>query len=453
MIKKQVMVITPGIPPYAGSGVYRNIRFIRHLNQLGWGVFVLSIRENCIRKNLPRDAALLQKIPDAVQIERTHATRILEALLRFRDGAKENSQPQEKKQTAATQKTNPEKTTFFQKLKDFISTLLRFPDAEIGWVPWAILRALKTYKQQKIEVFYTSGPPHSCHLVGWALQKLTGLPWVADFRDPWTRQAWIDEATKQTWHHRWKMALERRVVASANRVILNTNEMRDDFADFYPNLPSEKFTAIYNGFDPEDVLPLPPKPENEKIFIITHAGSLYKKRTPLGLLKALSALIDEKKIAQEQIRIRLIGRCEIDGVQEEIDRLGLTACVERIAWVTHEESLQAIAASDLLLLIQPGTRLQIPGKIFEYIMLKKNILALTDDGATSSIVKNYELGAVAQPMDIVSIKKILFQFYEKRFATEPLSEGYLQALKHFNAQALTIQLEDVFKTILQEADQ
>ncbi|MEC4678635.1 MAG: glycosyltransferase, partial [Nitrospirota bacterium] len=377
----------------------------------------------------------------------------LEALLRFRDKAKKNSQPKEKKQTAATQKTNPKKTTLFQNLKDFISTLLRFPDAEIGWVPWAILRALKTYKQQKIKVFYTSGPPHSCHLVGWALQKLTGLPWVADFRDPWTRQGWIHEATKKTWHHRWKMALERRVVASANRVILNTNEMRDDFADFYPNLPSEKFTAIYNGFDPEDVLPLPPKPENEKIFIITHAGSLYKKRTPLGLLKALSALIDEKKIVQEEIRIRLIGRCEIDEVQEEIDRLGLTSCVERIAWVTHEESLQAIAASDLLLLIQPGTRLQIPGKIFEYIMLKKNILALTDDGATSSIVKNYELGAVAQPMDIPEIKQALLQCYKNRSHSNILSSGYQRALETFNAQALTKQLEETFQEVILEHDQ
>mgnify|MGYP000087220524 CR=1 FL=1 len=447
MNKKRVMIITPGIPPYAGSGVYRTLRFIRHLDQLGWGVSVLSIRENCIRGNLPRDAALLQRIPEKVKIERTHATRLLEALLRLRDGSgKETGQQQEKQNIHTKNTTNqPKQTSAFQDLKDFISTLLR-------WVPWAILRGRKIVKQEKTEILYTSGPPHSCHLIGLALQTLTGLPWVADFRDPWTRQAWIDEETKQTWHHRWKMKLEHRVITSAHRIILNTDEMRDDFSAFYSDIPSKKFTAIYNGFDPEDTLKPPNKVENQKVFTITHAGSLYKKRTPMGFLKALSELIDEKKIASDKIRVRLIGRCEIDGVQAEIDRLGLKSCVELIAWVTHEESLQAIAASDLLLLIQPGTGLQIPGKIFEYIMLKKNVLALTDDGATSNVVKNYELGAVAQPMDITSIKDILFRFYEQRFISKPLSEGYQRALEDFNAQALTKQLEAVFKVILQEAD-
>ena len=142
-MKKQVMMITPSIPPYAGSGVYRNLRFIRHLDQSGWGVSVLSIRENCIRKNLPRDDALLQQIPEGVQIERAHATRILEALLRFRDGTKEKTPPQKNKQSTTTQKEKPKKPSLFQNLKDFISTLLRFPDAEIGWVPWAILCGLK----------------------------------------------------------------------------------------------------------------------------------------------------------------------------------------------------------------------------------------------------------------------------------------------------------------------
>ncbi len=452
MNKKQVMMITPSIPPYSGSGVYRNIRFIRHLDQLGWGVSVLSIREDCIRENLPRDSALLKEIPDTVHLERAHATRMLETLLHFRNSSRE-AHKRQSKQTKKYNKEvfNAQKQTFlFQGFKDFMSTLLRFPDAEIGWVPWAILRGLKTCKQKNIEILYTSGPPHSCHLVGWALQKFFGLPWVADFRDPWTRQGWIDEATKKTWHHRWKMKLEHRVIASANRVILNTNEMRDEFSAFYSGIPSDKFIAIYNGFNPEDVLESSKVSKNEKGFSVTHVGSFYKKRTPLEFLRALSALIDEKKIAPDQINIRLIGRCDIDSVQEEIDALGLTSCVELIPWVTHEESLRAIASSDLLLLIQPGTSLQIPGKIFEYIMLKKNILALADDGATSYFVRKYDLGCVAEPMDIPSIKNALMQFYNKRFDHTILPSGYIRALEVFNAHSLTKQLEKTFEEVILE---
>jgi glycosyltransferase involved in cell wall biosynthesis len=451
--KKQVMLITPCIPPYAGSGVYRNIRFIHNLDRLGWGVSVLSIRENCIRENLSRDSALLQKIPDTVHLERTHATRLLEAFLRFRNGPSEthNRQSKETQKYIKKIKNSQKQVSLPQDFKDFISTLLRFPDAEIGWVPWAILRGLKTCKKKKIEVLFTSGPPHSCHLVGWALQNLTGLPWVADFRDPWTRQGWIDEATKKTWHHRWKMYLEHRVISSANRVILNTNEMRDEFSTFYSGIPSGKFTAIYNGFNPEEAPELPKEPENEKVFTVTHTGSFYKKRTPFGFLRALSELIEEQKIALDQIHIRLIGRCDRESILEKINCLGLTSCVDLIPWVTHEESLRAITASDLLLLIQPETNLQIPGKLFEYIMLEKNILALADDGATSNVVRNYELGHVVKPMDIPAIKNALNQIYNNRFDHKPLPPGYLRALEIFNAHSLTKQLEKTFTEVIQEA--
>ncbi len=205
------------------------------------------------------------------------------------------------------------------------------------------------------------------------------------------------------------MYLECRVVISANRVILNTHEMRDEFCTFYSGIPSEKFISIYNGFSPEDVFESPKELEPGKIFTVTHAGTFYKKRTPFGFLRALGALVNENKISPDQIHVRLIGQCDRERIQEEINCLGLTSCVDLIPRVSHEESLRAIAASDLLLVIQPETSLQIPGKIFEYIMLEKYILALADDGATSNIVQNYELGLVAKPMDIHAIKNALNQ--------------------------------------------
>ena len=452
MSKKQVMMIAPNFPPYAGAGVYRTIRVIRHLDQLGWGVSVLSIREDCFRENLSRDSELMQKIPDTVHLERTRATRLLEACVRFRNGSSDphNKESKKPKKNIQEIKKTQKPVSLIQDCKDFISTLLRFPDAEIGWVPWAILRGLKVCKQKKIQVLYTSGPPHSCHLIGWALQNLMGLPWVADFRDPWTRQGWIDEVTRKSWHHRWKMNLERRVITSANRVILNTNEMRDEFSTFYSGIPSGKFTAIYNGFSPEDVFESPKKPEAENIFTVTHAGTFYKKRTPFEFLRALSALINEKKISLTQIHIRLIGRCDRERIQEEINCLGLTSCVDLIPQVSHEESLRAIAASDLLLLIQPETSLQIPGKVFEYMMLRKNILALADDGATSNIVRDYELGHVAKPMDIPAIKSALLQIIHNRFDHAPLAPGYIRALEIFNAHSLTKQLEKTFSEVILE---
>ncbi len=451
-MKKKVLFITPSIPPYAGSGVYRNIRFIRHLQHFGWETTILTIEKTSIRKNLPLDPELLKRLPASVRVERTYVLRPMEILLRFRERfrAGPHNQGKSKETGLAPKRMTSRRVSGMQRFKDFLSTLLLFPDAEIGWLPWAIRRGLKIIKQRKMTVLYTSGPPHSCHLAGWALKRLTGLPWVADFRDPWTRQAWIDEATKRTWAHRKKVLMECAVVKNADRVILNTSEMQDDFSQYYSGLSSEKFVAIYNGYDPEDAAPLPEKEMSNGIFTVTHAGSLYKKRTPIGLLRAVSELIREGKVDPEMIRVRLIGRCDIEGIQAEIKKLGLESCVALMGWVTHQESLDAIAESDLLLLIQPGTALQIPGKIFEYIMLKKKILALTDRGATENIVRDYHLGDVAEPMDVPSIKKVMLRFYEERFDSIPLPTDYKRALETFHAHALTMALDKTLSAVMRE---
>lgn len=195
----------------------------------------------------------------------------------------------------------------------------------------------------------------------------------------------------------------------ARRVILNTEPMAEEFREFYSDEPSEKFVAITNGFDPEsfegvDVDREPPC----DVFTIAHAGSLYRRRDPRPLLEAVTMLRDRGEIRPGAWRLRLIGPIEAKfGAEQLVAERGLSELVSIEPPVPHDVCLEALVASHLLLIVQPGTHLQVPGKLFEYMYLGKPVLSLTGEGATADIIRENGMGSVADPDDAEGIAAAL----------------------------------------------
>ncbi len=449
MNAKRMLLIAYCIPPYAGSGVHRNLRIVRYLHERGWEIRVLTARQEDVKAKSPFDPELLAKLPNAVDVERTCVIRPVQQLVDLRNVLRPSRQQPTSYQPATSSPVAPAASPSVLQLgKDALSTLMTFPDAEIGWVPGAVWRGRQLLKAQGQHLLYTSGPPHSCHLVAWLLKRLSGCPWVADFRDPWTRRPWMDPRLKETWQHRGKVRLERGIVTAADRVVLNTEAARDEFASYYPTHEAEKFVAIPNGYDPDDFLDFPKPTTARDLYVVTHGGSLYRKRTPIGLLQAVAQLVREGQVRTDDIRIRFIGRSDLPAIQQDVASLGLTSCVEWVPPMPHRQCLEAMAASDLLLLIQPGTHLQVPAKLFEYIMLKKPILALAEEGATAAIIREHDLGEVVDATDIPGIKQAFLRLYQNHVQSQPLSEGYLRALETFHARSLTGRLDRLLSEVL-----
>jgi glycosyltransferase involved in cell wall biosynthesis len=436
--------------------VHRNIRFIRYLAEFGWSITALTAHEIDVRRGRrgePFDQSLLTRIPLSVRIERTHVPRAVPSLLRLRTllgsrDTRSRGETHERARRAPEQGRPP--LSPLQRGKDFLSTLLCLPDPDVGWLPSALLRGFRVIRRDGLCALYTSGPPHSCHLVGWGLKRLTGLPWVADFRDPWSRPPSIDPAARETWHHRVNMILERRVVHSADRVVLNTESARAEFAGHYAGLPAERFVAILNGYDPDDFVGLRERPPINDTFVMTHGGSFYRERTPYGLLVALSELIQEQRVRLDAVRLRFLGRCALGEVREDVKALGLEPCVEWVGPIPHRDCLEALAASDLLLLFQPGLRIQVPMKLFEYMATKRPILSLAEpEGSTAVIIRDYRLGEVLDPGDIKGIKEAIVRFYNtwSRHGAVPANDG--RAPEAFHARTLTRALERVLTEALE----
>jgi glycosyltransferase involved in cell wall biosynthesis len=208
-------------------------------------------------------------------------------------------------------------------------------------------------------------------------------------------------------------ALEAKFVHCADRVILNTEWAARDFAEFYGTTAAEKFAVIPNGFDPEDFSSVPSTSPKKGKLVITHTGSLYRKRDPGHFFDALGSLLANGRIKADEIELRFVG-----GIAPELYRSfqyadALHHVLQVIPSVSHREALAFQAESDVLLILQPGTSVSIPGKIFEYIAMRKKILALTPAGATADVVRQHNLGLVVDPDDNIGIQHTLMQLVQE----------------------------------------
>jgi glycosyltransferase involved in cell wall biosynthesis len=341
------------------------------LTKLDWKIFVLTLKPEFSFEQHVYDKSLVRKIPLDTIVYQTGALRLL------------------------------------WPLSGLNSHLV--PDREAGWIPIALYKGLQIVKRENIRVLYSSAPPWTAHVIAGLVKKKTGIRWIADIRDPWTRRPWLPAEMRRGTRYNMLKRIETTVVHLADRVVLNTDPLRREFSAFYHDINPAKFTTIINGIDPDDYQSLESSaPLTSDRFVITHGGSLYRKRDPRPFLTAVAELIKEKAISEGDLVIRFVGAVDPEfNIYDWIRRGELQKVVTIDPSLPHGKYLELLSCSDLLLLIQPETDLQVPSKLFEYIAVGRPILALVHDGATKSLVEEYKRGHIVDPYDVTAIKKAL----------------------------------------------
>ena len=418
----RLLLVSSHFPPDRSAGTHRVVRFANYLQDHGWSVHVLTIDPAFYRRSIPVDDALLSRVDSDLTIHRTGVFRGISTLVKWRDRL--SSKPSVTPATNGRSDVASTSAGWRAWRRQVMSSVFAFPDDEVGWLPAAVACGVRAVKRERIDVILTSAPPFTCHLIGRALKATCGIRWVADFRDPWSRAPWGKHGSAGG--HRW---LEAQVINSADAVLLNTPELSREFTQWYGPEVARKLHVVANGYDadildPFAVLPSPPAPP----FVLTHAGNLYGNRDPLPLLQGLAECLRDGFVTKESIRLNLVGKVatqfDVDGA---IARLGLTGVVTRTPPVVHEESLKALAASHALVVIQPGTSLQVPAKLYEYVGLRRPILALADEGGVARVARESGLGRVVSPADVPGIARaVQLLFRQNSKATGPADETLIQ---------------------------
>jgi glycosyltransferase involved in cell wall biosynthesis len=333
--------------------------------------------------------------------------------------------------------------------KDWVTQFLFTPDSQTGWIPGGIRACLKEIRKARPHVVYTTSPCTSSHLIGLVVSYLTRIPWVADLRDPWRGNPFRQIPFPSL--DLWDSVLERAVLGRADHVICNTASATDALRTRRPFL-SQKCTTILNAFDPiwfDDLEPRRATSPNR--YLITHAGQFYGRRRPEPWFRALRTAIDRQPSLSETLRFALIGSEHCDGtpLDQIAAREGVADQVLHLGPMPHHETLAHLAGSDVLALAGsegPGSELQIPNKLFEYIALKKPIIATLSAGHPAmGILDSVRATArVGEPGNDEALAEALCGFADPSSRIAP---GAFADVSSFSRRFRAAELAEVFERI------
>jgi glycosyltransferase involved in cell wall biosynthesis len=406
MPQRRVLMIAHHFPPAGGSGSNRALAFARYLPEHGWQPIVITPAEAWASN---RDDDLLAQLPPGLRVIRT---RSLERRSASPSGSGLNRE--ERAGEGSARPTNV--------IRSNVGHLKRFPDAHLGWLPFALTAA----RRQDYDVAYSSSGPFTSHLVGLILKRLKKRPWVAELRDGWYRWNRAIFPDYPAWRDLLERRLEAAVLRSADKVVLVTDRMADAFRTQYPDIPNDRFAVVSNGFDAAQFKISEPRPTvPPDVFGVLHAGALYYGRSLAAFLEAARQLIKTDADFARQFRLTLLGTLDPRALSE-IGRSGLEAYVHIGRQVAHAEALNAMRSADVLLLVAnttPGAEATVPGKLFEYLAVGRPILAVAPpDSSTADILTRTGGGWLAPAGDPAAIACVLdraFSAHRAGQATPP----------------------------------
>jgi len=419
---QKVLIVTYYWPPSAGAGVQRWLKFAKYLPEHGWQPVIFTPENPDF--NLT-DPSLGQDLPPEVEVLRFP---IWEPYALFRKLS--GGQGKDLKQGQVLERSG---SSLGAKAAAFLRGNLLVPDPRVFWVKPAAKFIEEIWQENNFKAIVTTGPPHSMHLVGRHVRRKLGVPWLADFRDPWSH--W--DLLKKFHIMRPIMDLHRRMERSVLQEASLTLTVSRNWQKDFEALGARRTAVIPNGFDPADFgltigeagaeANAEPHPDaapevlhrkgGPDCFRVSHLGMISQYRNPEALWQALSELCAENKDFADALELHLAGILSeviVNRLQAD-PHLGPRLRTQR--YLPHNEVVQAYQNAALLLLIlnrstnAPG---HIPGKLFEYLAARRPILALGPaNGDSAGIIKVARAGQVVNPADKAAIKQAVLQAFER----------------------------------------
>jgi glycosyltransferase involved in cell wall biosynthesis len=405
---KKVLLVTYHFPPDPAVGAVRPAKFAKYLREVGWEPIVLTVKEKYydgLDKSLLSDAngMLPMVIRTGMLRNPSFYYRKLKRVLRMDQGTlngKRSLSPKEEENSRIG-------------IRQSISSFLSFPDEQAEWLPFALVSGMKVIRREGIGVLMTSGPPHSVHLIGACLSKISRIPWIADFRDPWSDNCLDQPQDRLELSHRLALRLEAWLVSRAALAITTTERFALRLRSRFPEY-QDKIVTIPNGYDPDEFSNIPRR--KEKRFTISYVGSIYHNRNPEPVFHVLSELLQENVVDPNRLAIRFLGHCNQaagKAMNLLISQYGLTGVVEVLPWLPRHQALEMMVRSHVLLLLAEDQPLQVPGKVYDYLGAGSDILAITGDGATADVFRETGAGVVVPPGDQQALKGTIRALYTR----------------------------------------
>ena len=425
---KKILIVTYYWPPSGGPGVQRWLKFVKYLPDFGVQPIVYIpqnptypiVDENLVKEVSDKAIILRQNIFEPYQ---------LASFLSKNKTKKMNSGiiPNQKKQS------------FLDKTLLWIRGNLFIPDARVFWVKPSVAYLEKYIVENNIETIVTSGPPHSLHLIGLELKQKLDIKWFADFRDPWTTIGYHKSLRLSRFAAKKHKALEHQVLNTADAIIVTSKTTKSEFQA----ITTQPIAVITNGYDTEEV----GKQTLDSKFSLAHIGSFLSERNPLILWKSLVELLNEIPDFKSHLEVKLIGAVSQE-VLETITKYKLDPFLNNLGYVSHKEAVAQQRKSQVLLLIEidsDDTRSIIPGKLFEYMVSGRPIIAIGPQNSDfAEIITNTNTGVFFDYSEKMKLKSVILDFYNQFLEGKLQSNGV--GLQKYSRKSLTKELAQLLNS-------
>ncbi len=446
---RRVLLVAYDFPPRRTSGVYRPTGLTKYLPQHGWQPTVLTINSPA---NAVLDQGLLMRVPTSVLVERTGEIRLDwwedRALQAVRSAG--GLQPAAPAQGAGVARAHGLVDGALRQAARLLRSFLYFPDETAGWIPFALARAIQLHLKHDFDVVYTTHPPKSAHPVGLLLSTLFRVPWVMEFRDPWTIPA--EDVSTLYWRPatRRNALLHQLMQRKASAVVTVTQRHADELRQHF-GVDSKKLAMIPNGFDEDDFQGLTPDGDGvfDPAFInLAHFGTVYPTFSG-QFFRAAAALLERHPELGQKVRLHVIGYP--DTVVEQMTRHEtLKRVLVLHKFVPHTRVVRVMAAADGLLLFyghEYTSRASIPGKLYEYLRVGRPILAVAFPGGVEDLINQCRAGWVFRPDDVDGIAAALARLIQSRIHGQDPIVPDASVVSAFRHDRLSQQLAAVFNRV------
>lgn len=406
---KSILMVTYYFPPIGGPAVYPMLKFCKYLPQYGWLPTVI-----CGGKDDPDfgpDETLVKEIPERVQVRRIdypHGTIWRQVRGWLFDH-------------------------YLGRVGHRIGLFADFPCRFREWAELAIAEAARLIEKSRPDVIWTSSPVLSAHFVGLAIKRRFGIPWVADFRDPWVgNPVLMSEEHFPQWQLSRQARAEAKVARESDHCTFAHPLVAQEFAQRHRFLQG-KAVPITCGYDPEDFLEKTTRNSSGGRLLIVHTGSFYGEYSPKPLYNALRIAAGRKLALLKQLKLVFVGGCtvdfDLDGLEVEV--LPRVPHGEAIAWM-HQSDVQMVVFGSAI------GKHNISGKLFDYLATGRPILAIVPErGSCAEIVRKTKSGLVADPDKPDEIIKALVQFVAWKNESKTLVGRNESEIQQFSYPALT----------------
>lgn len=436
-MSKKVLVITYYWPPAGGGGVQRWVKFVKYMRTFGWEPIVLTVENG---EYPVIDQSMGKELPDDIQVIKAP---IIEPYTWYRalTGKKKDS------------KIDPnflsqgKKLSWSDKIAVWVRGNFFIPDARVFWVRPAVKVVERFMQNHGVDAIISTGPPHTCHLIAEKIVRKTDLPWIVDYRDPWTQIDFFEDLGLTSWARNVHQSMEKRILDRCSAIITVGKTMASDLETITSN---QNKVVITNGFDDTD------RPDNQAIldqeFSITYIGTMNDSRNPIILWETLAMLKEENHEITKLLKVKLVGKPE-PVVKHSISKYGVEEFVDFCGYVAHEDAIQYQNSARILLLIINNTsnnKSILTGKIFEYMASGRPILCIgPKDGDAADILQDSGYSSIFDYQDKEGIKSyLLHKYHEFKLGVPSNDVTNQEKINQYSRKSLTGKLVNVLNQIV-----